>query len=258
MRAGAEARVLQDLDTRYAKRQVWPHGDLRQASELEASWTNVRGLSARIALFGDNASATLLDWLGLAFPNNSVRHISESYIADVSPRDSSYNVVVVAGREARRIRQIVKLYRPALNSIPKIAMLNAAMPRERAGLLNAGFDDVFELRMTVPEAQARTLALANRYALSANLQPSLAAMPQLALYRKVEPRMTVRERSVCEALFRRYPHPVSVIVLCSALPGKAPLSVASLRVLVSEIRHKLPSNIRINHQSPSSYSLEIV
>ncbi|MFN3425760.1 MAG: hypothetical protein ACK40C_13745 [Novosphingobium meiothermophilum] len=67
---------------------------MRQASELEASWTNVRGLSARIALFGDNASATLLDWLGLAFPNNSVCHISESYIAHVSPRDSSYNVLV--------------------------------------------------------------------------------------------------------------------------------------------------------------------
>lgn len=257
MPTGAMEKVPGGLAAENLTSIVRVRGNAFRPPELKPNWADVRALSARIALFGDSASTPLTDWIGHTFPSHSICHISESYIADVSPRNSSFDLLVVAGREVRRVRQILKFYGPALNCVPKIAMLHVTMPKERAALLNSGFDDVFELRMKVPEARARAIALVNRYAIAADLQPSLVLMPHLSLFRKAAPHMTPRERSIGELLFKRYPDPVSFSELTSAMPGKAPLGTSSLRVLISKLRLKLPSNVRINHHSSIAYSLEI-
>lgn len=221
-------------------------------------FSNVRAINARVASFGDSSSLPQLHWLQFVFPDQSVRTISESYIADISPSQSDYDVLVIVGNDVRRIRHLLRLYRPLLNAKPKIAVMQQSLPRDRATLLNAGFDEVLDPRMKVPEAQARALAIANRYF---QVMEDTSASSELPLYRWLHsalPQMTPRERCVCEMLMKHYPNPVSVSQLATASPNRSAIAASSLRVMISSIRSKLPEGVLIEYHHPKAYAFDIV
>ncbi|MBF9150749.1 hypothetical protein [Novosphingobium jiangmenense] len=224
--------------------------------EIDCYPSTVRNLVARIATFGSPSVIQQTEWLQFVFPQQSVRSVSESYIADISPTRSDYDVLAVAGNDIRRVRQLLRIYLPLPSAKPKFAILGATSPRDRATLLNAGFDDVFDARMSVTEAQARILACAQRYASVA--QSSAKAFPdapQLQRLRRILAQLSPRERSICEALMRQFPDAANIESLATAHRGRRPLAPASLRVLISAIRAKLPAGVTISYAHPKSYML---
>lgn len=120
---------------------------LRDSSEIQP---NIRSIRARVAMFGDAANLPQYQWVQLSFPNSSQSIISESYIADFGHTRGEFDLVVVMGNDPRRLRQLMRLYRPLLSSRPKIAVMQSSNPRDRAMLLNCGFDDVFDTKMAIP------------------------------------------------------------------------------------------------------------
>lgn len=247
---------------------------MHQASRAELAWPghkkpsdfitmvdiprNVRNLVARIAIFGDTSTLPQIDWLQFVLPEQSIRPVSESYIADISPSKSDYDVLAIAGNDIRRVRYLLRIYRPLLSAKPKFAILQSTLPRDRAFLLNAGFDDVFDPRMPVPEAQARIVACAQRYAAVAEgaATPS-TELPQFQRLRRMLAQLSPRERSVCEMLLLQFPNPVGIDSLATAHLGRQMLAPASLRVLISTIRTKLPEDVSIAYTHPKAYLLRI-
>lgn len=127
----------------------------------------------RIVKVGETVVQDAFLWWPLAFPNCQLCACSESYIANISPSRDPYDVLVVAGSDAKRLVKLLRCYLPVLGLVPKIAALEKSTPPERARLLNAGFDDVLTAGVPVHEARARVMAIWQRYQMrSVSLPPS--------------------------------------------------------------------------------------
>ncbi|MFY7836874.1 MAG: hypothetical protein ACOVQ0_11415 [Novosphingobium sp.] len=229
----------------------------RSSLFFQPDWAtlNVRDIRARAALFGDGNNLPQLNWMELCFPNQTFTAVSESYIADISPAGNDFDILVVAGNDMRRLRQLLRLYRPLLHSKPKIAVMPATTPRERAALLNAGFDEVCDPRMPIPEAQARAVSLVNRYRTTAL---HVSQKPQNRCFLD-ESKITVtaltrREQAICSLLLEQSPNHVSISTLCNTTGAKM-ITRSSLRVLTSKIRTKLREGWQIEYANPGSYAL---
>lgn len=214
-------------------------------------------LNARVALIG-NCKPDYMAWIEQVLPNSSARTVSESYMADVSPARSDYDLLVAAASDVKRIKQFLKIYRPLLNAKPKIALTSESMPKDRVSLLNAGFDDVFDTRMHPLEGQARIAAIYARYSLlSAQVQE--VARKSEALQQYLAPDMAdqvnQREASILNALIGRSPRPVPTFVLRDTLADRPAVSLATLRVIISSLRSKIASPFIIVSIAPSSYAL---
>lgn len=208
-------------------------------------------------MFGDAANLPLFQWGELAFPNSIVSFISESYIADFGNGRGEFDLVVVMGHDPRRLRQLMRLYRPLLRSRPKIAVLQVSNPRDRVLLLNSGYDDVFEPKMPVPEAQARTVALVRRYA--STLMGDIPEVPENVLRSVIIDdaidTLTSRQIGLLGLLLNKSPNPVAFDQLCSCSSKRKRISAATLRVAISNLRSKLRSDVEITYHYPSSYAL---
>lgn len=229
----------------------------RSSSFFLRDWAtlNVRNIRARAALFGDGNNLPQLNWMELAFPNQTSTAVSESYIADISPAANDFDILLVTGNDVRRLRQLLRLYRPLLHSKAKIAIMPATTPRERASLLNAGFDEVCDPRMPIPEAQARAVSLVNRYR-TAGLRLSQNSQNRCFFDESeiTTAPLTRRERAICSLLFEQSPNHVSISTLCNAT-GVKTIARSSLRVLISKIRTKLRKGWRIEYTNSGSYAL---
>ncbi|WP_298290103.1 hypothetical protein [Novosphingobium sp.] len=221
---------------------------------------NIREIRARIAMFGDAANLPQFQWGELAFPNSSASFISESYIADFGNGRGEFDAVVVMGNDPRRLRQLMRLYRPLLRSRPKIAVLQVSNPRDRAMLLNSGYDDVFEPKMPVPEAQARTIALVRRYA--ATLTGDVPEVPEDVLKSVITEdaidTISRRQIGLLGLLLKKSPNPVAFDQLCSCSSKRKRISAATLRVAISNLRSMLKDDVEITYHYPSSYALSRV
>lgn len=215
-------------------------------------------LDARVVVFG-NCKPDNLKWLEQVLPNCSYRTVSESYTADVSPARSDYDVLVVAGNDVKRLRQFIRIYRPLLNSKPKLALISGALPKDRALLLNAGFDDVFDPRMAVAEGRARTVAIANRYREAAEKQSKKVVVQSSIVSEFVssdfEGNLNLRETSILLTLIAHSPRAVPTHKLRNTMARRPEISVPTLRVVLSSIRSKLASSLEIVSIFPNSYAL---
>lgn len=211
-------------------------------------------------MFGDVANLPQFQWGELAFPNSSASLISESYIADFGNVRGEFDVVVVMGNDPRRLQRLMRLYRPLLRSRPKIAVLQVSNPRDRASLLNSGYDDVFEPKMPLPEAQARTIALIRRYAATLTGDvPEVPEVPEDVLRSIITDdaidTISCRQIGLLGLLLKKSPNPVAFDQLCSCSSKLKRISAATLRVSISNLRSMLKDDVMIQYQYPSSYAL---
>lgn len=235
-------------------------GILPTAQPIEGSTNtainlNVRAIRTRIATFGDVAHLPQAKWIEIAYPNNTLTGVSESYITDICPSRSDFDLLVVTGNDVRRVRQLLRLYRPILRRKPKIAVLQSSSPRDRAILLNAGFDDVMDPRMPVPEGQARAVSLVKRYDMTIAGLPRVAADETPDVERMISGPLSRREAEVCGLLLARSPEPVAIAALSRSIGGLRPIARSSLRVLISNLRTRLRRGVSIEYTYPSAYAV---
>ena len=216
--------------------------------------TDIKNLSVRVAVIGEVKSLHPRDWLNFIAPKHDVCTVSESYVADITPTRQEYDILIVVGRDTRRLQRLIRLYAPALTNKPKIAILVGGMPSERSKLLHSGYDDVFDQRMPVPEAQARILAHHRRYRITSG-ESSAKDPASFDLSQWCDAPLTAREQEVLSALVQKTPEPVLIYYLQKSLSGKRELASSSVRVLVSNIRSKLKPGVSIRYAG-SSYAIE--
>lgn len=219
------------------------------ADELDAA-------QIRIVKVGETVVQEAFLWWPLAFPNCQLCACSESYIANISPSRDPYDVLLVAGSDAKRLVKLLRCYLPVLGLVPKIAALEKSTPRERARLLNAGFDDVLTAGVPVQEARARVMAIWQRYQMrSVSLPPSSrggARVEQAPALSKGP--LTKREADIFRSLLEKSPSPVPLPELQAGLSFARPIKTTSLRVQISMLRKKLKDGAHIQKMT-TGYAL---
>ncbi|KPF92061.1 hypothetical protein IP81_08510 [Novosphingobium sp. AAP83] len=206
--------------------------------------SDLKRIVVRVALVGEIKDISTIAWLQLVVPNQIVSVVSESYIGNFSSSRENYDALFAVGHDARRLQNLIRLYLPIWKGKPKIAVLIGNMPPDRSKLLMAGYDDVIDQRVPVPEAQAKLLAIYRRYRVSntkggKQLVPLVDTSPWC-----IEP-LKEREQEILATLIHRFPAKVPTYDLCKSPTGKKDLSPSSVKVMISKIRAKLKPEFSI-------------
>lgn len=219
------------------------------ADELESA-------QIRIVKVGEAVEQEAFIWWPLAFPNCQLCACSESYIANISPSRDPYDILLVAGSDAKRLVKLLRFYLPVLGLVPKIAALEKSTPRERTKLLNAGFDDVLTAGVPVQEARARLTAIWQRYQMRSVSLPAssrgFASFEQIPALSKGP--LTRREADIFRSLLQKSPSPVPLSELQAGLSFARPIKTTSLRVQISTLRKKLREGVHIQKMT-TGYAL---
>lgn len=216
---------------------------------------DIKNIAARVAVIGDVSAQGTLSWLQFIAPNQKICTVSESYVGAITSAREEYDILIAVGNDMRRLQRLIRLYQPALTKKPKIAILIGGMPSDRSKLLNSGYDDVFDQRTPVPEAQARLLTHHRRYQFT-NGERGAPDATSFDASQWCDAPLTARQQEILCALVRSSPAPVLTYHLRKSQSGKRELTNSSVRVLISTIRSKLKSGITIKY-TKSSYSIEL-
>lgn len=242
--------------------------ELCRASEIGAPFAEGE-VEFRLAYTRDSGLEERQEWLDRILPlrGHEFRWSEfDSYI--FSARQSDFNVAILHGVDCRRLIGALELNRGLLRNRTTIALLNETTPSRRAGLLYAGFDDVFDLRMAPPEARARIRRHVIRHSAARN-QAVLDALgiehwpqgvspllsPQIE---RLAARFTPRERLLFGALFSAFGRPVQYSALLRICEERQLKDVyKSLRVAITCLRPKLKELFTITAQTHVGYQLHL-
>ncbi|MCH7627918.1 MAG: response regulator transcription factor [Proteobacteria bacterium] len=201
----------------------------------------VRDDTVRVFRFADCRATELDGWISAAFPLAGRRFISETYIANFMDGEEPYAVAIVAANDLERARKFLRYNKPLLSAKLKIALLASSRPPQRATLLMAGFDDVFDTRTNIAEAQLRIAAMSRRNAIygQASRRRGLGGGAATLKAAFASP-LTPRELQVASLLAAHMSTglPRSAILSEFGIESQ-PLSHAALKVVISKLRAKL-------------------
>lgn len=215
-------------------------------------------LVVRLALVGESSASSLLLWSELLHRDIDICRVSENYLADISPNRFQYDVLVIAGNDPKRVKRLLRYYAAAITDKTKIALVRSTGPNERASLLRAGFDDVFEPRMAIPEAQARMRAHHARHRLARTGRANehvveMSTSESTDAHFATPP--TAREKAMFEMLRAADGNVVPMGVLARALGSDSVLQPSSVKVFVSSLRKKLRDGLDIRSDRQHGYAL---
>lgn len=218
----------------------------------------VRDDTVRVFRFADCMAPELDAWISALCPLAGRRFISETYIANFMDGEEPYVVAIVAANDLERARKFLRYNKPLLSAKLKIALLPSSRPPQRATLLMAGFDDVFDARTNIAEAQLRIAAMSRRNAIygQASRRRGLGGS-EVTLKAAFAAPLTPRELQVASLLAAH---------TASGLPRSAilsefgiepqPLSHAALKVVISKLRAKLAPGWKIQSNRGYAYRLQ--
>ena len=214
-------------------------------------------LRARYVWLNDTANPARLDWLSSVFAEVETYeyHRSDTHFCSLAFRD--YDVMIFGGRDARRLKQILRQTEPILRTKVKLCLLSDASPQDRAHLLMAGFDDVIDTVRTSPtEAIARIASIWRRYRLSA--QSGEAARTEKSLLADIctSNRLTARQKAALLMLMASAQVPVNYTKMCNTLSRDYdPMSLDSLKVFICSLRKWLRPGVEIKAVNGVGYVL---
>lgn len=186
-----------------------------------------------------------------------------------SARQSEFDVAILHGLDWRRLSGAVTHNRALLFNRIAIALLNESTPSRRASLLMAGYDDVFDLRMALPEARARLRrhvlrksATRNKAALELlglDVWPRSVSMSLSPAIIRAAARFTPRERILFGSLFGSIGRTVQYSALLRSYEVRELKDgYKSLRVAMSGLRRKLDGLFKIHAHHHQGYELRLV
>lgn len=212
---------------------------------------------AIVGYFSDKNSHLQLDWIEDLIPGCITGPISESYIAPIACRD--FRIFAVCGSDTSRMVKLLRAYHNLIGRKLNIALLQRSTPADRARLLTAGYDDVFDLRTTRAEALSRINAHLRRMDLTG---PASAAQGPSVFDRALEREpiltqpCTERERLILSALYDRRNAVTPNHVIHRKIRSRYGHSnVASLHVVICHIRKKLAEGYAITFNPAGGYML---
>lgn len=212
---------------------------------------------AIVGYFNDKNSHLQLDWIEDLIPGCISGPISESYIAPIACRD--FRIFVVCGNDTSRMVKLLRAYHNLIGRKLNIALLQRSTPADRARLLTAGYDDVFDLRTTRAEALSRINAHLRRMDLATPSAPA-EGTAQLDRALEREPILTrpctERERLILSALYDRRNAVTPNHMIHRRIRSRYGHSnVASLHVVICHIRKKLAEGYAITFNPAGGYML---
>lgn len=219
---------------------------------------NVSPNAVRILYINDKNYEARAQWLAGIFPSDQIFKYSPENTRAISSA-SYFNIVMVHGDDVPRISKIIRENSEAFAGKVKIAVCSRSWPPDRARLLNAGFDDIFDLRMDPLEARARVAALMRRRLLSQTRQaPPISQQLLIEMQGYVTSKLTFRETEIFAKLLEKRGQPVSIAVLGTSFRNKTGgMKKAALRVFLCRLRKKLKDNVQIVSENGVSYILKI-
>lgn len=224
----------------------------------ELSSLQVRDDSVRVFRFADCRAPELDAWISAAFPLAGRRFISETYIANFSDGEEPYVVAIVAANDLERARKFLRHNKLLLSAKLKIAVLASSRPPQRATLLMAGFDDVFDARTNIAEAQLRIAAMSRRNAIYGQASRRRGLVGSAATLKAAfAAPLTPRELQVASLLAAHTATGLPRSAILSEFGIEAPaLTPAALKVVISKLRAKLAPGWIIQSNRGYAYRLQ--
>lgn len=217
----------------------------------------VSGISFRVVSIKDSGCDQRLAWLHQGVRQSQEYAYREGDTNFLSVVDRDYDVLIVAGHDVQRMKRIVIRNRVALHRKLKICVMNQSMPADRAQLLMAGYDDVVDIaRVPWPEFAARIQAMNARVASAIGRQDAkeqeLSRLDKICHMR----RLTWREQDILLSLLNARDMCASLMTLRRCIsPAGTLVSESHLRVLISQLRHKLFDHVEIINVRGIGYKL---
>lgn len=214
-------------------------------------------LKSRYVWLNDAANAQRRRWIGSVF--NDIEdfeyHRSDSHFCSLAFGD--YDVMVFGGRDARRLKHMLRQNELLLRNKVKLCLLSEGTPQDRAHLLTIGFDEVIDTSRTDPaEAVARITSIWRRYTLAA--QRSHAARTEQSQLAEISTstRLTSRQKAALLMLAGSGQTPVSYARLCNTLSRDYdPMSIDCLKVFICSLRKWLRPEVQIKAVTGVGYVL---
>lgn len=214
-------------------------------------------ISARCAYFNERNSKRLLEFVDNIVDDTKHYAISENYITHLSDIGAQFDVLFVCSNDPRRAAKLFRSYRPILKRKINVVIMVKSTPADRALLLSAGYDDVFDLKTDAREVRVRILSY-HRRRRNADPMPT----PQQILVNgslesgMLKAKLTPTEGVVFSRLLEARQRPVPLTVLCNSAPrAQARTRMTSARVLLSRLRKKLGPGLAIICQGHAGYAL---
>ncbi len=198
---------------------------------------------ALVTNFGDRHIQALMDWMEGLIPGHTSARIFDSYIIPYATQP--FKFFFACGNDTTRVIKLLRHYPHLLGSKICIATVAHSTPTDRARLMKAGYDDVFQPSMSAIEARCRLDAHLRRseaakVAVVRRWSPHVTEVDQSLLEPLVETRLTEREKLVLHLLAQRVGRATPIASLQRDMRRKyGHASIPSLRVVVSQIRKKL-------------------
>ena len=214
-------------------------------------------ISARCVFFNEKNIKFHLGFVDGIIGNVPHYSISENYVSHISQVGEEFDVLFVCSNDPRRAAKLFRSYRPILKRKTNIVIMAKSTPADRALLLTAGFDDVFDLKTDPCEVRLRILSYHRRR----RIADPLPSAQQILISGSMDAgmlkaKLTPTEGMVFSRLLEARQRPVPLIALCSSGPrGQARTRLTSARVLLSRIRKKLGPGLAIICQGSSGYAL---
>ena len=221
---------------------------LGYADQFDAFRKSISNLRVRYIAVRDQAFDARFNWLSSVFQHIETYDFGsqETYALSTAMRD--YDVLVVGANDVQRIAKFVRANARAISGRVKFVVMDQTDPQRRARVLNAGFDDVFDLSRMVPEeALMRAASVCGRYK-SVGERANIFAEKQAVIKTITGGAHLARSELVLlQALCENIGQPVSYLALSNICSSDyRNMSENHLKVLISKLRRKIviPYNIK--------------
>ncbi|WP_298174520.1 winged helix-turn-helix domain-containing protein [Novosphingobium sp.] len=216
-------------------------------------------IGAAFVFYNDRTEKERRDWVSRVFPGHLAFEAAKVDQLFSTVYQSRFDVVLVGSNDAPRVIRMLRVHIGSISDKPKLLLVKAMSPADRAAALMAGFDDVIDYtRATPEEVVARVRAIVRRYQISA-ADAALSAAENSNLSRIAEiSALTARERRILEALAKRLGRPVSHAFLSRLISEDvAGASALYLRVVICCLRKKLRKGASIVARLGQGYELSL-
>lgn len=214
-------------------------------------------IPARLVCIGQRGADQLRAWAGDVFEAIDVQTYKSG--PPVSPLllDARFEMILLAGHDARRLAAVLRAHEPALRRPFVIAVMIGSTPQTRASLLRTGFDEVLDTtRICALEAIIRLRAMWRRRL--AKAEQERERLQQRARLEKVcsGSALTAREKRLIQCLLDKpgWCVPAERLRRVASVTDD-PISPLNLRVSMSHLRRKMIAGASIKGLPQEGYML---
>jgi Transcriptional regulatory protein, C terminal len=196
--------------------------------------------AVRAISVADETASLRIDWLRQLEPRLQSVHLKSPDSDLLPPLPGTIPVIILHAEDPLRLVGLVQANPDVLGGRITVALCGSTQPEERALLLHAGCDDIFDLAMPHEEARARICAMHWRQSLATDSPRLIDNRMKARIRRYVALRPSQREYQTLAILAERKDQPVSVAELIQTFGiTNSRAARKAMQVMISRLRRKL-------------------